>query len=159
VLCQLGLQFVTDKEAAAREFHRVLSPGGRALINLPGPMPQPFVIMADALSRHFGPQPAGFARVVFSFSDEDELRAMMEEANFTSVKTSAQIRQLIVPPPREFFLQYLHSTPLAGMLGGAEPASINALADDVAAQWQDFVEKGAEDMRLDVRMVTVIADR
>ena len=35
-LCQMGLMFMEDRAAALREAHRVLTPGGRIVINTPG---------------------------------------------------------------------------------------------------------------------------
>lgn len=74
VLCQMGLQFVPDKHAALREMWRVLAPGGRLLLNVPGPAPRPFAIMAEALARHVGAEAAGFVKHVFSLYDTSELR-------------------------------------------------------------------------------------
>ena len=52
VLCQMGLQFVSSKLTALREMRRVLKPGGRALVTVPGPKPPLFAVMTDALARH-----------------------------------------------------------------------------------------------------------
>jgi ubiquinone/menaquinone biosynthesis C-methylase UbiE len=49
VLCQLGLQFVSDKLAALREMRRVLAPNGRLVIKVVGPTPRIFIILAEAL--------------------------------------------------------------------------------------------------------------
>jgi ubiquinone/menaquinone biosynthesis C-methylase UbiE len=66
VLCGMGLQFFSDKEAGLQEFYRVLVPGGRLVANLPGPMPPPFAIMADSLASHIGHESASFVHAVFS---------------------------------------------------------------------------------------------
>jgi len=86
VLCQMGLQFVTDKRAAVREMRRVLAPGGRALISVPGPMPAPFEILTQALARDIDPKAAGFARTVFSLHDAGELERMLHDAGFARVE-------------------------------------------------------------------------
>src|SRR3546814_12328207 len=48
VLCQLGLQFMPDRQAALREMRRGLVDGGRLAFNLPGPMPRIFEVMGEA---------------------------------------------------------------------------------------------------------------
>src|SRR3546814_7630784 len=52
VLCQLGLQFMPDRQAALREMRRVLVDGGRLAFNVPGPMPRIFAVMGEAIARH-----------------------------------------------------------------------------------------------------------
>ena len=77
VLCQMGLQFVTDKPAALREMRRVLNAGGRAFVTVPGPKPPMFAILTDALARHLSPKAAFVRRLVFSMHDPDELAELM----------------------------------------------------------------------------------
>src|SRR3546814_10148611 len=47
VLCQLGLQFMPDRQAALREMRRVLVDGGRLAFNVPGPMPRIFAVRSE----------------------------------------------------------------------------------------------------------------
>lgn len=153
VLCQMGLQFIPDKHAALREIRRVLVPGGRVVINLPGPRPAQFAIMGEALARHISPDAAGFAGLVFSLHEEDELRQLMSRAGFRQVAVRKATEELRVPPPRDFFWQYIHSTPLANAVAQVDDRKRAALECDVCEQWEQFVVDGA--MKLSVDMTTV----
>ena len=155
VLCQMGLQFVSSKLAALREMRRVLKPGGRALVTVPGPKPPLFEIMTDALARHLSPQAASFSDVVFSMHDVDELGELMRSAGFRKVDVAAKPKALRLPPPAEFLWQYLCSTPLAEAVAQAGEAKREALERDVCAKWQEFVVDGA--MLQQVGMTTATA--
>ena len=154
VLCQMGLQFVTNKLAALREMRRVLASGGRALISVPGPTPAPFEIMSQALAREISPETAVFERVVFSLHDAGELEGLLRDAGFARVAAWSKPKALRVSAPREFLWQYIHSTPLSPPVMGAAEAKRAALERDVVARWQPFVVDGG--MRLEVGMTTSI---
>lgn len=143
VLCQLGLQFVPDKSAALREMRRVLAPGGRLVINVPGPITRTFVILAEALARHIKPELAGFVHHVFSLHDAGELQHLISGAGFREGATQSNAKTLRLPAPQEFLWQYVHSTPLAGAVAQADDEHRAALERDVVAQWQAFVKDGA----------------
>lgn len=157
VLCQMGLQFVADKPAALREMRRVLAPGGRALVNVPGPAPALFDIMAQALGREMGPEAAGFVRAVFSLHDAGELEGLLREAGFSRADARSAPKALRVSAPREFLWQYIHSTPLSPAVMGAAEAKRAALESEVVARWQPFAADGG--MRFEVGMTTSIAAR
>src|SRR3546814_1071922 len=80
LLCQLGLQFMPDRQAALREMRRVLVDGGRLAFNVPGPMPRIFAVMGEAIARHVGAQAAGFVGQVFSLHDAEEIRSLVGDA-------------------------------------------------------------------------------
>ena len=52
VLCQMGLQFFSDKLLALSEARRVLRPRGRFVANVPSPIPPLFTILAEQLEHH-----------------------------------------------------------------------------------------------------------
>ena len=146
VLCQLSLQFMEDKPAALKEMHRVLEPGGRFILNLPGPAGPVFSRLAGAMERHIGAEAADFVMQVFSLNDPDELRPLLRDAGFLQVVVKTAEKVFSLPPPEEFLWQYVHSTPLAGVVSagsGMDEDTRSALEQEVVAQWQEFVEDGA----------------
>ena len=158
VLCQMGLQFMPGKLAALREMRRVLKPGGRLLVNVPGPMPDLFAVLTDALTRHVGDETAKFGHAVFAMHDRDEMVELLRSAGFSDSAVNQQPKSLHLPPPVDFLWQYIHSTPLAaGVFGRARPDARTALEKDVRAGWRDFETKGGMD--LDVGITTACARR
>lgn len=151
VLCQMGLQFMADKHAALGEMRRVLSRAGRLSVNVPGPTPSLFTIMADALGRHIGADAAGFVNQVFSLHDLAEVESLVHGAGFRDVIVHTDTKSLRLPAPEEFLWQYVHSTPLAGAVAQADEERLRSLERDVVAEWQEFVKDRA--LVLEVRVV------
>lgn len=151
VLCQMGLQFIADKVKALKEMRRVLAPGGRVVLNLPGPIPDLFVVLRDALAKHIDPQCAGFVDVVFSLHDGDKLSGLMAEAGFSDIVTDRKHKTLLLP--EDFLWQYIHSTPLAALVGKASEEQRAALSRGIAKRWQKFAAGDA--LTLDVGVTTV----
>jgi ubiquinone/menaquinone biosynthesis C-methylase UbiE len=141
-LCQLGLQFVGDKETALRELWRVLAPGGRALISVPGPTPPLFAILEAALGSHLGPEAARFVGAVFSLHDPAELRALMELAGFDLAEASSTVKTLRLPAPDEFLWQYVHGTPLAAAAARLDDEGRAALEREVVERWEAYAHHG-----------------
>ena len=152
VLCQMGLQFFSNKPAALREMARVLTPGGRLLLNVPGPTPEPLSTLAGALARHLNPGIASFVHQVFSLNDAGELRNLLATAGFADIEVQAKPKTLRLPPPQQFLWQYLHSTPLAEAIADLDSSKRDALERDVCDKWKQLEVGGA--MELSVRMTT-----
>ncbi len=142
-LCQMGLQFFDDRSAALRRIKRVLAPGGRVVVSVPGPTPEVFVHLAEGLARHVAPELAGFVNVVFSLHDPDELRELLTASGFEGVSTSRTNRTLRLPAPADFLWQYVHSTPLVAGLAGVDDRRRAALEGELVAAWQPFTQEGA----------------
>jgi ubiquinone/menaquinone biosynthesis C-methylase UbiE len=141
ILCQLGLQFVADKKAALQEMRRVLVPGGRVLVSVPPPNAF-FDVLDDALARHVGDEAAGFVRMVFSLSVAPAIEELFRDAGFDDVAVRTYSKRLRLPGARDFLWQYVHSTPLTGMLSNLDPARVAALEQDVVSGWQSWSDAG-----------------
>jgi ubiquinone/menaquinone biosynthesis C-methylase UbiE len=155
VACQLGLQFFADKAGALREMHRVLKPGGRLLINVPGPTPDVFAILEQALTRHFNPEVGGFVRQVFSLHDPGEIRRLLEVASFGSIEVEASTKTLHLGAPVDFLWQYVISTPLVAAVAQMNNESRAALENDVVAGWQGLLT--GEELVVQLGIVTATA--
>jgi ubiquinone/menaquinone biosynthesis C-methylase UbiE len=156
VLCQLGLQFVTDKKAALREMRRVLAPGGRVLVSVPPPNAF-FDVLDAALARHVGKEAAGFVRMVFSLSEPATIERLFRDAGFRDITIRTYGKPLRLPVAREFLWQYVHCTPLTGMLSQLDAARIAALEGDVVGGWQPWSD--ASGMGYEQRMNLVKAQK
>lgn len=142
VLCQMGLQFMPDKNAALEEMRRVLRPGGRILVSMPGPAGPIFELLATAMERHINAEAAGFVRLVFSLHDTSEIEELMTAAGFRDVEVEARDVPFRLPAPRQFLWQYVHSTPLGAVVGNADESSRSALEDSVVAAWSPYEADG-----------------
>jgi ubiquinone/menaquinone biosynthesis C-methylase UbiE len=139
VFCQFGLQFVPDKLEALREMRRVLASDGRLAINLPGPTPEVFTIIDDALARHIDPDAAGFVRAVFSLHDAGEIRKLLETAGFREVVIRKIERTVHAPSAADFLWGYVHSTPLADIVAQADDERRARLERQVVKASERFV--------------------
>jgi SAM-dependent methyltransferase len=152
VFCQLALMFVTDRPAALQKMRRVLVPGGRLLLNVPGPTPAIFAAFAEGLARHLGPPAAGFIHAVFALHDPREVGDLVASAGFTNVQVDVARKTLRLPAPADFVSQYIQSTPLSA----AVPAEKRpALERDIVALWAPFTK--GDSMILDLSLTTARA--
>ena len=140
VFCQLGLQFIADKVAALREMHRVAAKGGRVLVSVPAPS-RFFGVLDDALTRRI-PGAAEFVRMVFSLHDPAQIERFFRDAGFADVRVEPYMKQLRLPPPRDFLWEYVQSTPMAAQIAEADHVLLDALEREVVERWQPWVVDG-----------------
>jgi hypothetical protein len=118
---------------------RVLAPDGRLAINLPGPTPEVFTILDDALARHIGPDAAGFVRAVFSLHDTGEIRKLLDAAGFRDIAIRRIAKTVQAPSAADFLWRYVYSTPLAGIVAQASDERRARLEHEVVKASERFV--------------------
>jgi ubiquinone/menaquinone biosynthesis C-methylase UbiE len=140
VLCQLGLQFFSDRLAALQEMRRVLTPGGRAGASVFTAIERnPFAhALSDALDLHLGQGASRAKRNEHSLADAEELRALFDAAGFTDVRVQTVARTVRFASAAEYVRVQFVATPLAALLAGRGPAArerlVAVVSADVAAR-------------------------
>ena len=101
ILCQFGLMFFTDKQAALQEMHRVLKQGGRLVLSAWQDLyHHPFYqTLHDVSLRHFG---KSSVEAVFSLGNSDEVRKLLTDSGFQQVEIEPMSITARFPQPEEF---------------------------------------------------------
>lgn len=142
VLCQQGLQFFPRRGAALAEMHRVLAPGGRLALSVMRPITHNagWGALADALTRHAGPEAGAMMRAPFPDWDAAELRELVTSAGFHDVRVRIVVASARYPSAQELVRWEAASSPLAGPLSALSPGTREALVVDVSAAIADRVD-------------------
>jgi ubiquinone/menaquinone biosynthesis C-methylase UbiE len=124
VLCQQGLQYFPDRNAAIKQIARVLSPGGRVSLNVWGPIErQPFhAALLEAIIEHLGEEHKSVFDLAFSLNTAQELHSLAKAAGLQDARVRFEHRTIRHPDPNDFIAGFMASTPIA--------AQFNALSED-----------------------------
>jgi len=136
VLSAQTLQFLKDRPLALSEKYRVLKPGGRVVVSLWSDIEENpyFDILADAISKHVGEETAASLQAIFSLSNADEMRALLESAGFTNIEMTVKQLELELPELKDFVPRYISATYMATGFNAAEQAAQQAVIQEVSAQ-------------------------
>jgi hypothetical protein len=70
------------------------------------------------------------------------MQQLLSEAGFRDIAFQANDKTLNLPPSRDFLWQYVHSTPLVGMVMQADEENLSAMEREVVEVWREFEEDG-----------------
>jgi SAM-dependent methyltransferase len=139
VVCQLGLQFFTDRSEALREIQRVLSPNGRLALNVFAAIERnpATLALADFLDRHLRVDASVVKRTEHALPDTEELRALLTAAGFRDVVIQTTRKTVRFPSFRDYVRIQFAATPLANLIVRLDAARrehlLEAVVADVAA--------------------------
>jgi ubiquinone/menaquinone biosynthesis C-methylase UbiE len=139
VVCQLGLQFFSDRPAALREMRRALVPNGRLALNVFGPIAHNPAThaLADALDGRVRPDASVAKRMEHALADTEELRTLVAGAGFRDVVIRTARKMVRFPSANDYVRIQLAATPLATLVAQYDAARrdrlVGALVEDVGA--------------------------
>jgi hypothetical protein len=138
----MGLMFMEDRPAALAEMHRVLVDSGRVAVNTPGAIQPAFALMEQTIVEHIDPALGAFVGAVFSMHDPSLLATLLRDAGFRDVAADVTTTRLVLPPPKEFFWQYISLTPMASIVAAAPEEAKAAMERQIVDGWSPFVVDG-----------------
>lgn len=141
-LCQMGIMFMEDRTRPLAELRRVLTPGGRVVINTPGRIQPLFEAMEQAIVEHIGPQLGAFVSAVFSMHDPSALASLLEDTGFTGVSSKEYTVRLTLPGPSEFLWNYINLTPMGPIVAEASEEAKAAMERQFVEAWAPHLVGG-----------------
>lgn len=155
-LCQSGLMFVPDVTAVLREMARVVVPGGTVAVQVwSAPERQEgFRPLAEAVTRHAGPDATELLGTYFHLGDVDAFTALCTDAGLrvTAVRTlPVTVR---APSVDAYVTTEVESTPLVERIDAGTYAAIRADAQVALAPFCD--ETGGLAMPMEVYLVAAV---
>ena len=140
IVCQQGLQFFAEREAALQEMLRVLAPGGRVGILVWSVIEDNpyFLALANAVGRFVGSHAHAEMQSSFALGKKAELQGLMTAARFSQVHVERLSRDLPLPPLKEFIPSHLAGTSLAESVSALSERDLSNLVEDVLASMSGY---------------------
>ena len=138
-LCQMGLMFMADRAGALGELHRVVTLGGRVVINTPGRIQPLFEVMEQAIADNLDPELGAFVSAVFSMHDPSVLVDLLQEAGFGDVTSKEYTATFDLPGPAEFLWNYINLTPMGPLVADASEKAKAEMERQVVEAWTPSV--------------------
>ena len=123
-VCQQGLQFVPEPEAALAEMARVLRGGGRLGLscwNTPAENPAAAAILASADAVGWSEGAGGFIRA-FSLGDPDRLEDLLSKAGFEGFRIGQQEKVAVFPDIPGWASDFMAGPPFGAEAAAADHA-------------------------------------
>ena len=139
-VCQFGVMFFPDKEAAMRETHRVLNPGGLFLFNVWDSLDQnPVARLAhETVASFFEEDPPTFYQTPFGFYDAAVILRLLQTAGFDEIEISAVQLPCRSQSAAAFALGLVRGNPIATAIeerGGDLERVVQAVAREIAERF------------------------
>jgi SAM-dependent methyltransferase len=156
VLCQQGLQFCSDKAAAAAELRRVLREGGRLTLSVWRDIQHfPYMLaVTGALADHVGAEASQRMSAPCSFGKADALRAVLRQGGFKDVRVRIDVLPMRVSSLEQFLPGQFMASPIAADVGALDERARAAFFDDIMDRLLPYMDDAGLAVPFEAHSVT-----
>jgi ubiquinone/menaquinone biosynthesis C-methylase UbiE len=142
VLSQQAFQFFDDRDAALKEMHRVLRPGGRLAFSVLRSTKhnRTYQALIETFRQHGGDDLGTMMQSPFRDWSVEDLRSMVTVAGFETVSVTIGLITARFPSVPEFIEQELSSSPLSDIVATMEDSVRDAITHDVSTGLRDYID-------------------
>ena len=137
-ICQQGIQFFPDREAALHEIHRVMRPGGRILISFWAGASEFFAALAAALSRVVSDEVGDRSLAPFAFDDVDAVTTICRELGCVDILTTQIAVDRVIDNPYVAIPKEILANPVGPAVQAAGDAAMREIAQDTIGALSAF---------------------
>ncbi len=158
VVCQQGFQFFPDKPGATREIHRVLKPGGMAILSTWCAVSECDIIEAicDSLEEMGEKEISDLMRTPFDLLTDKELGRHFREAGFSQIGIARQEKTLDLEGGVMEAHNMAYATPIGPMLAAMDMSKQEVFRDIFTAKVQALQRNNTEYGKMVTNMLKVI---
>lgn len=157
LVCQFGVMFFPDKQAANREAFRVLKPGGRYLLVVWDTLetnPASKAIQ-EAMAVEFPEDPPSFlARVPFGYADPAAITADLRTAGFEQVEIETIAHRSRAPSAMDAAVGLCQGSPLRSEIEARDPSALQRVTKKAADALRQFEGPHGLDAPMSALLVT-----
>lgn len=142
VVCSEGLQFFPDRASALVEMHRVVRPGGRAILSTWRSVEHQagYRVLAETLTRHLGAQAGAVVGSPYALGDPEELRGLVAGAGFRDVEVTYHVMAPRFASPEGLLRAETSSSPLGDIVDALDGDVRTALLADLTRQLEPYTD-------------------
>ena len=142
VICQHGLQYFPDRPAALSEMHRVLSQGGRLVLNIWRPVRYNpgHAVFAEVLEKRVSAEAAATRRAPFRLCERDELRGLVSNAGFHDILIRLTSRVTRFDSAEAMMRIMMAGTPLASAMKEGIDGTLTEVIHEVTKRLNEFTD-------------------
>ena len=140
IVCQQGFQFFSDKNAAAKEMHRVLRDQGTAIVSVWRTVTEChfFNTICRTLESIGEAEIAGMMKAPFEFLPQSEFEAAFNSADFSLVEIHCEEQELIMKGGVKYATRAAYATPIGPKL--------QSLPQEIQARFQSVFAKNVQEL-------------
>jgi SAM-dependent methyltransferase len=139
-ICQQGLQFFPDEEAALKEIRRVLQPSGRIILTLWAEPPRFFIALAEAIGRHVSPQDATRSLAPFTYAGLEALPILLRSCGFAEVRSSDLKVERVIHDPAASIPLEISGNPVGPAVSARGEEAMTSIVFEVMSACSDLMQ-------------------